>query len=124
MCRHCDYSTAMHATPLPRRSFLKFAGAAAAGLVMPRNSFAQKAPPKPENIVSPDGALDLLMKGNGRYVEGVSRRHDFKHEREALTKGQNPYAAFSAARIRALRPNMPSIQAAATCSCAAWPAIS
>jgi carbonic anhydrase len=94
MCRHCDYSTAIDATAVPRRSFLKFAGAAAAGLAMPRNSFAQKATPKPENIVSPDGALDLLMKGNGRYVEGVSRRHDFKHEREALTRGQNPYAGI------------------------------
>ena len=34
------------------------------------------------------------MKGNGRYVDGVSRRHDFKHEREALAGGQNPYAAI------------------------------
>jgi carbonic anhydrase len=32
------------------------------------------------------------MKGNGRYVKGVTRRHDFKHEREVLTKGQNSYA--------------------------------
>ena len=33
------------------------------------------------------------MKGNVRYVEGVSKRHDFKHEREALSGGQNPFAA-------------------------------
>jgi carbonic anhydrase len=33
-------------------------------------------------------------KGNQRYVEGTSRRHDFKHEREALVGGQNPYAAI------------------------------
>jgi carbonic anhydrase len=33
------------------------------------------------------------MKGNGRYVQGVSRRHDFLHEREALSTGQNPFAA-------------------------------
>ena len=33
------------------------------------------------------------MAGNARYVEGVSKRHDFKHEREALSKGQNPFAA-------------------------------
>ncbi len=74
--------------------FLKFTGAAAAGLAMPGNSFTQKIPPKPANIVSPAGALERLMKGNGRYVEGISKRHDFKHKREALTKGQNPYAAF------------------------------
>src|SRR5213078_1437078 len=49
---------------------------------------------KPQNVVSPDEALDRLMKGNARYVEGISRRHDFKHEREALAGGQNPYASI------------------------------
>jgi carbonic anhydrase len=34
------------------------------------------------------------MAGNERYIEGVARRHDFKHEREALVGGQNPYAAI------------------------------
>ena len=34
------------------------------------------------------------MKGNSRYVEGVALRHDFRHEREALAGGQNPYAAI------------------------------
>ena len=34
------------------------------------------------------------MAGNRRYVDGVSRRHDFKHEREALSAGQNPFAAI------------------------------
>ena len=53
-----------------------------------------EAPPKPQNVVSPDEALDLLMKGNARYVAGVSRRHDFKNEREALVGGQNPYAGI------------------------------
>lgn len=33
------------------------------------------------------------MEGNARYVLGVTRRHDSAHEREALTRGQNPYAA-------------------------------
>jgi len=53
-----------------------------------------KAPPKPQNVLSPDASLERLLKGNGRYVEGVSLRHDFKHEREALVGGQNPYAAI------------------------------
>jgi carbonic anhydrase len=52
------------------------------------------SPPKPGNVVSPAGALDLLQKGNARYVEGVSRNHDFAHEREALVSGQNPYAGI------------------------------
>jgi hypothetical protein len=31
---------------------------------------------------------------NERYVAGETRRHDFKHEREALAGGQNPYAGI------------------------------
>jgi carbonic anhydrase len=38
--------------------------------------------------------LKRLMEGNQRYVEGIARRHDFRHEREALAGGQNPYAAI------------------------------
>jgi carbonic anhydrase len=53
-----------------------------------------KTPPKPQNVVSPDASLERLLKGNTRYVEGVSLRHDFRHEREALAGGQNPYAAI------------------------------
>jgi carbonic anhydrase len=53
-----------------------------------------KAPPKPQNVLSPDASLARLLKGNARYIEGVSLRHDFKHEREALAGGQNPYAAI------------------------------
>ncbi|MGH8614625.1 MAG: carbonic anhydrase [Gammaproteobacteria bacterium] len=94
MCRSCDYMTASHLASASRRFFLRFAGTAVASLAIAPNSFAQKAPPKRDNILSPDDALDRLKKGNGRYVEGVSKRHDFKHEREALTKGQNPYAGI------------------------------
>jgi carbonic anhydrase len=53
-----------------------------------------KAPPKPQNALSPDASLARLLKGNDRYVEGVALRHDFKHERGALAGGQNPYAAI------------------------------
>ena len=34
------------------------------------------------------------MNGNRRYVDGTSKQHDFKNEREALTMGQNPYAGI------------------------------
>jgi carbonic anhydrase len=47
-----------------------------------------KKPPKPENLLSPDSALERLMKGNDRYVEGVTKRYDFSRERKALSKGQ------------------------------------
>jgi carbonic anhydrase len=76
-----------------RRSVLRL-GLAAAMALAPQALMAKpKAPPKPENVLSPDAALDRLMQGNARYVDGVSRRHDFKHEREPLSRGQNPFAA-------------------------------
>lgn len=94
MCELCT-NTAVQHMRVPRRSIFKLAAGAAAGLAVAPRAFAAppKAPPKPENVVSPDAALHRLMEGNARYVEGVSRRHDFRHEREALSKGQNPFAA-------------------------------
>lgn len=93
LCRDAEHSNARAA----RRQFLKLtsaAAAAAAGLALARPGFAANdaPPPKPQNIVAPDAALDRLMQGNVRYVEGVSRRHDFAHEREPLVSGQNPFA--------------------------------
>jgi carbonic anhydrase len=81
---------------LSRRGLLGFFGAAASTLALVGSVSAKEAkkPPKPQNVVSPDASLQLLMKGNERYVDGVSRRHDFKHEREALVGGQNPYAGI------------------------------
>jgi len=94
MCCCCNDGPRGYEASPTRRGFLKVAGGAALGLAPFSSSFAAptKAPPKPENVLSPNAALDRLMKGNQHYIEGVSKRHDFKHEREALTKGQNPYA--------------------------------
>jgi carbonic anhydrase len=94
MCRRC--ADPLHRIPMPRRDFLTLTGAAMVGLAMSRRALAAapKAPPKKENVLSPDAALARLMKGNERYVDGVSRRHDFKHEREALVGGQNPFAGI------------------------------
>ncbi|MEY9590754.1 carbonic anhydrase [Bradyrhizobium yuanmingense] len=52
-----------------------------------------KGLPKPNNLLSPNAALDRLLKGNDRYVQGASRIDDFRRERPALVEGQNPYAA-------------------------------
>ena len=96
MCRLCEASESIVPKQTSRRRFLKFAGGIAAGFAFASPAFAKetKPPPKPQNAVSPAAALDRLMKGNARYVEGVSRRHDFTHEREALAGGQNPYASI------------------------------
>ena len=93
MCEMCR-QVARRPLNASRRSFIF--GASAAGLVLARAAIAKdtKAPPKPQNVLSPAAALERLKQGNERYVEGVARRHDFKHEREVLAGGQNPYAAI------------------------------
>ncbi len=94
MCETCLRSRSQR-LEYSRRSLL-FGAASATGLLLAGGALAKEAkpPPKPQNVLSPEASLERLMKGNGRYVEGVSRRHDFKHEREALAGGQNPYAAI------------------------------
>lgn len=94
MCRDCSPKLSQPLAP-SRRSLMLFAASAAGTLLGGGIAEAKekKAPPKPENVLSPDASLKRLMEGNARYVQGVSRRHDFKHEREALVGGQNPYAA-------------------------------
>src|SRR5437016_5528187 len=96
MCLRCADTGHVDQPVVARRGFLKLAGGAAVGFAVPGRAFAEQAkrPPKPENVVSPDVALERLMAGNRRYVEGVARRHDFKAEREALSMGQNPFAGI------------------------------
>jgi carbonic anhydrase len=94
MCEICCQNL-VHRLGPSRRSLL-FLAASAAGMALASPALAKetKAPPKPQNVVSPEASLERLLKGNARYVEGLSLRHDFKHEREALAGGQNPYAAI------------------------------
>jgi carbonic anhydrase len=94
MCENCRLGS-RHPFASTRRAALVFA-ATAIGLSIASAAAAKetKTPPKPGNALSPDAALERLKEGNERYVEGVARRHDFRHEREALTGGQNPYAAI------------------------------
>jgi carbonic anhydrase len=86
---------------------LGLAATAAAGFAFaPPALAAPAATPKPENVLSPEAALERLMKGNTRYVDGVSRRHDFKHEREALGQGQNPFAAVLSCADSRIAPEL------------------
>jgi carbonic anhydrase len=85
-CRQKSLQLSRRGIVLGAAATLLFANAAGAK--------EKKPPPKPQNVLPPDAALERLMKGNKRYVEGVSLRHDFKHEREALAGGQNPFAAI------------------------------
>src|SRR6204780_4627350 len=94
MCEICRRNSIARFEP-SRRSLLG-AAASTMGLLLATAAGAKevKAPPKPQNVLTPAGSLERLTKGNARYVAGVSLRHDFKHEREALVGGQNPYAAI------------------------------
>jgi carbonic anhydrase len=93
VCKKCESLSATGGVQLPRRKFIALLGAALSIPALTRA--AEKGPPpKPQNVLSPDAALDRLMKGNHRYVDGTMRRHDFIGERPALALGQNPFAAI------------------------------
>ena len=91
MCDRCREEPSRIFVPSRRSLLLGASVLLVSGLAQAKE---KKKPPKPQNVLSPDGALDRLKEGNERYVEGVTRRHDFKHEREALASGQNPFAAI------------------------------
>src|SRR6201998_1367541 len=93
MCEICGQDS-HRSFATTRRSFLVAASAVGLSLTGAAHSKETKAPPKPDNVLSPDASLKRLRDGNERYVEGIARRHDFRHEREALVGGQNPYAAI------------------------------
>lgn len=93
LCQICGNSAPHDHKTFARRGLF---GLAAMGLLATRAASAKtgKAPPKPANVLSPDAALNELMEGNRRYVQGLTRRHDFRSERAALADGQNPYAGI------------------------------
>src|ERR1700729_532346 len=93
MCNVCA-EQAEHVLPA-RRGFLKAAACVPSLAIAPRAFAADpKTPPKPENALTPDAALKRLLDGNARYIAGTTQRYDFRHEREALSGGQNPFAAI------------------------------
>jgi carbonic anhydrase len=103
MCEICE-----NAGRLTRRGTLAMTASAVAAALIGRPALAAKAkaPPKPQNVISPDAALDRLTKGNGRYVKGTTLRHDFAHEREALAGGQNPFAAILSCADSRIAPEL------------------
>ena len=93
MCKLCDPSLVQGGVHLPRRKFLALLGAALSVPTLARAA-EKGAPPKPQNVISPDASLNRLIIGNDRYVHGTMRRHDFSMERGALAEGQNPFAGI------------------------------
>lgn len=91
-----------------RRSALTLtASMLAAGLIArPALAAKKKRPPKPQNVIPPYAALSRLTEGNKRYVSGTARHHDFAHEREALSSGQNPFAAVLSCADSRIAPEL------------------
>jgi len=52
------------------------------------------SPPKPDNALTPDQAIERLMAGNQRYISGAINDRVFASTRAALARGQNPYACI------------------------------
>src|SRR3974390_3310795 len=103
MCENCRIASAKSfrsqaPAALSRRAVLGLVAASSAGVALGEPASAKddrkaKQTPKPQNVLTPDASLARLMAGNARYVGGVTKRHDFAHEREALAGGQKPFAA-------------------------------
>jgi carbonic anhydrase len=99
-CQICGDANPLACHPVPDRRRMLGLAATAAMLTLPgaaslaKETKPAKAPPKPQNALSPEAALHELMEGNHRYVQGLTRRHDFRSERAALAGGQNPYVGL------------------------------
>ncbi len=95
MCEKCCGTTARETTTMDRRMALTLGLGAAAALAMPFAAKAEEAtPPRPQNAIGSDEALERLMAGNARYIKGTGKTHDFVAERPALVAGQNPFAGI------------------------------
>ena len=97
MCENCRHPHDLSPAPRAwsRRAMLGLVVASSATVTLGRAATAKddKPPPEPQNVLTPDAARARLAAGNARYAGGISKRHDFTHEREALAGGQNPFAA-------------------------------
>jgi len=78
-----------------KATFKSFGVAACAGLIFAGGLQGEEpaAPPKPQNVLTAEQSLKRLKEGNERYVSGDMKDRDFKPERAALVRGQNPFAS-------------------------------
>lgn len=66
----------------------------------------KKGPPKPENTLTPDEALERLLEGNRRYYSSESRTRKFEDTRDISVAGQNPYASILACADSRVSPEL------------------
>ena len=106
MCQICETSSKEQTS---RRSFLKYAalgiGASLAASSWPVIAAGGPAP-KPENVISPEEALQRLMEGNARYVANTPLPLTYAATRAALVHGQNPYACILGCSDSRVNPDL------------------
>jgi len=106
VCHNCNPDST---TQQSRRAFLTKTtiglGAAWAVSTLPAIA-ASATPPKPENVISPDEALQRLMAGNERYVSNTPIPSNFAATRAALAVGQNPYASILSCADSRISPEL------------------
>lgn len=91
MCAMCQCNLPNLASPARRKVLTAF-GAASAAAMGGLFRLAHAAPPKPDNVLTPDQALERLMQGNARYASNQPTIRDFAGTRDSLAAAQNPYA--------------------------------
>jgi len=80
---------------IERRRFLgELAAVSMAGAFGSRAFAAETAIPKPQNVMTPEAALERLVQGNTRYMKGEMEPHQFVLDRAAIKKAQNPFACI------------------------------
>ncbi len=84
MCQACLAS-------LSRRRFIL--GALGAGVAISTAALADNAVSTPQNAISGEAALELLMQGNARYATNLPRERDYSAGRAERAEAQYPIAA-------------------------------
>lgn len=106
MCYLCTKKNESFHYDVDKRSFLKLIASSMLGLGISSAGIIRAAenkmpltssipPPQPENVLTPDQALERLMEGNRRHGSGQSNASlDLHSSHDPLVKGQNPFAAI------------------------------
>ena len=78
-------------TLLSRRRLMFGVGATISASMLP---LGRALTQEPQNVISPDAALERLMQGNARYAANAPEQRDYSAGRAARVSAQHPIAAI------------------------------